>query len=221
MKRWTEIPACKGFLTGMLLQLAIGPVFFYVLGITLSSDFLTGLSGIVAVTLVDCLYIALSLLGLGKLLEKDRLQRLFARVSSVILIGFGIQFAWTALILVPVQAGSQNQTWTALTSFISCFMLTVSSPLTIFFWGSIFSTKACENGYDQRQLIHFAGGAGLATLIFLASTMFVLSLFRTTIPGWTIQVLNLLVGLVLVAYGVSRLLKARRHQEKITPTDNR
>jgi threonine/homoserine/homoserine lactone efflux protein len=61
----------NGLFTGLLLQFAVGPVFFYILGITMDSSYFNSLCAIAAVTLVDCFYITLSLLGIGKFLHKD------------------------------------------------------------------------------------------------------------------------------------------------------
>ena len=208
-----ERPICEGFLTGMILQLAIGPVFFYLLGITMASGFFSGLSGVAAVTAADYLYIALSILGIGKLLENEKSKRIFSIGSSIILVGFGVQFLFSAVSSESAHIGSAVQSWTPVTSFVSCFLLTISSPLTILFWGSMFSAKATEHQYDKSQLVSFAIGAGLSTLTFLTLAMFVLSLFRTAIPNWAIEVLNILVGVVLLAYGITRTVKTILRKE--------
>jgi threonine/homoserine/homoserine lactone efflux protein len=52
-----------GLSTGFFLQLALGPVFFLILNITLSSNLLNGIFAALGVTLVDFGYISLSLLG--------------------------------------------------------------------------------------------------------------------------------------------------------------
>ena len=57
----------NGLLTGLTLQLAIGPVFLFIANLTLQKSTLDGLAGVVAVTIVDYLYITLSILGIGRL----------------------------------------------------------------------------------------------------------------------------------------------------------
>lgn len=80
----------KGLLTGLFLQLAIGPVFIFIFGITLNSNFINVLCAITAVTLVDYIYIALSLLGLSKIIEKERIKKVVGVISSFVLIAFSI-----------------------------------------------------------------------------------------------------------------------------------
>src|SRR5574344_2164373 len=83
-------PLLKGLLTGLFLQLAIGPVFFFILGITINNSFINVLSAITAVTLVDYIYIALSLLGLSKVIEKEKIKVVVGVVSSFVLIVFSV-----------------------------------------------------------------------------------------------------------------------------------
>jgi len=73
-------PLFSGILTGFFLQLALGPVFFYVLSITIDSSYSNGFFAILAVTLADYIYIVLSLIGIGKLLQKDRIKTVFGSV---------------------------------------------------------------------------------------------------------------------------------------------
>jgi len=81
-------PLVNGLLTGLFLQLAIGPVFFYILGITVDSSFSNSLAAILAVTIVDYIYITLSIIGLGKLLEKEKVKKVFGIIGSIVLILF-------------------------------------------------------------------------------------------------------------------------------------
>lgn len=80
-------------------------------------------------------------------------------------------------------------------------------PLTIVFWTSLFATKAIENGYAQKQLIFFGIAAGLTTLVFLGSSVTLLSIIRASIPLALLRMLNTAVGLLLIIYGVIRLCK--------------
>jgi threonine/homoserine/homoserine lactone efflux protein len=64
----------NGITTGLFLQLAIGPVFFYITNLTLQRSIYDGLIAVLAVTIVDYLYITISILGIGKLLEKNKIK---------------------------------------------------------------------------------------------------------------------------------------------------
>lgn len=80
----------NGLLTGLTLQLAIGPVFFFIMGLALQNTIVDGFAGVLAVTIVDYFYISLAIFGIGRLLEKQRIKRAFGIVSSSILMIFGL-----------------------------------------------------------------------------------------------------------------------------------
>ena len=207
-------PLLNGMLTGLFLQLALGPVFFYILGITLDSNYTNSLFAILAVTLADYIYIVLSLIGIGKLLQEDKMKTIFGAVSSIILMLFGLMILYKGLVFINNTEQISSIAWTPINSFTSCFVLTISSPLTIVFWTSIFSAKAIEKKYKKKQLILFGLGTGSSTFLFLSLTMMVLSLLKSNIPNMTVQILNCIVGLLLIYYGITRTVKSMSTSNK-------
>lgn len=93
-------------------------------------------------------------------------------------------------------------------SFLSAFLLTITNPLTIVFWSSVFISKAVEKAYIKSQLVLFGTGAGFATFFFLIITMFIISIISGTIPPFVITLLNLLVGFTMIIYSIIRFIKA-------------
>lgn len=195
----------NGFLTGMMLQLAVGPVFFYITNLAMQKTFLDGLAGVLAVTSVDYLYITLSILGVGKLLEKEKNKKILGWLGPAVLVIFGVI---TLRGVFSGQAGGAASTGAGLAaSFSSVFALTASSPLTIVFFGSLFTARAVEFGYGRRQLVLFGAGTGFATFAFMGSAIILFTMVKQAVPLVVMQVLNGLVGLLLVGYGLFRLYK--------------
>jgi threonine/homoserine/homoserine lactone efflux protein len=196
-----------GFITGLLLQIAIGPVFFFILNISLQKTVIDGFFAVFAVTVVDYIFIALAVLGVGKLLQRPKIKLGLGITSSVVLILFGI-----VMILSIKQNNLDNISNTVIesnyvSSFVSAFLLTISSPLTIVFWTSLFAARAIEKGYTQQQLIFFGAAAGLATFVFLGSSVSLLSIIRASIPTMLLRISNVAVGSLLILYGIFRLFK--------------
>jgi threonine/homoserine/homoserine lactone efflux protein len=195
-----------GFATGLLLQLAIGPVFFLIANLTLQKSIADGLVAVFAVTIVDYLYIALSIAGIGKLLKIKTAKAIFGIASSIVLIVFG------AIIIKGITINCQSsanviESTSLLTSFLSVFFLTISNPITIVFFTSIFTAKAVEYNYTKRDLILFGIAVGSATFIFMDFSVLLFSLLKQHVPIVLIQVLNLFVGIVLIGYGGMRITK--------------
>lgn len=196
----------NGLMTGMILQLAIGPVFFYIINLTLQKSFLDGLIAVIAVNIVDYIYIGLSIIGIGKLLEKKKVNKIFGIISSVILVVFGVVIIKNVM-GGAISTGASADSATLLTSFTSAFLLTISNPMTIVFYTSLFTAKAIEYSYTKRELLIFGLATGMATLIFMGSAVVLFSLVKETVPMTAIKIANLLVGGLLVGYGGVRMAK--------------
>lgn len=197
----------NGFLTGLLLQIAIGPVFFFILNISLQRTIIDGLIAVSAVTVVDYIFIIFAVLGVGKLLEKPRTKTILGIVSSIVLILFGIAMILSVQHTTPGNSATPSIEPDYISSFISTFLLTISSPLTIVFWTSLFATKAIEKEYNKKQLNAFGIAAGSATFVFLGFSVLLFSMFRASIPIVLLNLLNIAVGWLLIIYGVIRLSK--------------
>lgn len=196
-----------GLKTGFFLQLAIGPLFFFVIGITLDSGFRCGLFGIIAITLVDFIYIMLSILGVGIILSNSRHKNKVNTISNIVLITFGIVFLYKGLNEITTGVNFLLE-MTPLKSFITCFLMTISSPLTIVFWSSIFTSKAFEKQYKKDNLAIFGFGAGIMTFIFLLISISIVVQIGVIIPKYVIQFLNIGVGILIAFYGFKRLIRS-------------
>ena len=198
----------KGLLTGFILQIAIGPVFFFIVNLALQKSLSHGFAAVIAVTIVDYFYIALAILGVGKLIENKKIKKVFGIISSIVLILFGIFMIRNVLNdIAPTTLGT-NPT-DLLSSFTSAFILTISSPLTIVMYTSLFATKAVENNYSKRELLIFGLSAGLATFLFMGTAVMFSSLIKSMISPTLIQMLNITVGTLLVLYGSIRALRIK------------
>ena len=196
----------NGLATGLILQLAIGPVFFFIINLALQKSISDGLAGALAVTIVDYFYITLAILGIGKLLESKKVKEIFGIISSIVLIIFGI-FIIKGITNIDISTSQITNSANLLSSFTSVFLLTISNPMTIVFFTSIFTTKALEYSYTKKELLVFGSGTGFATFLFMGASVILFSLIRKSIPVLLVQVLNLLVGCLLIGYGYLRLRK--------------
>ncbi len=194
----------NGLSTGLVLQLAIGPVFFFVLNISLQRTLVDGLFAVTAVTLVDYCYIFLAIIGVGKLLERETIKKKLGLISSVVLFIFGIIMLFSARNILTDTTIQNHRISNYWSSFLSTFLLTISSPMTIVFWTGLFASIVTKFEYTKQQLMIFGFSAGLATLVFLGGSVITFSLLQTSIPLFLVKLLNGVVGLLLILYGLIR-----------------
>ena len=195
----------NGLFTGLALQVAIGPVFFYIINLALQKTIFHGLVGALAVAIVDFSYVALAILGIGKILENEKIKRIFGIISSLVLIIFGLIIikGITNINISNRIIGSVS----LLSSFISVLLLTISNPITIVLYTGILGARGIEKNYTQRELFVFGFGIGMATLIFMSASVILFSLIKGSVPVLLIQIMNLIVGCLLIGYGGIRLRK--------------
>ena len=198
----------KGFRFGMLLQIAIGPVCLLILQTAIASGFAAAESGVLAVVLVDALFIFAAIWGIGALFIRFPHSKVFLKLfGGLVLILFGLSsiLGLFGIALIPglnlsAHAGSGN-------FFATMLVLTLSNPLTILFWAGVFSSKLAEENFQRGQVYAFGGGAVLSTAFFLSLVSFLSSLVNAHVPAVFIQALNFIVGLMLIGFGLSTMFK--------------
>jgi len=197
----------KGFKFGMLLQLAIGPVCLMVFNTSATYGFFVGLSIVLAISLVDGLYITLSGLGIAAIINKDKIKSGVKIFGSIVLLWFGastITGAFGVNLLPDFKLFSDA---TNKNIFIQGLLLTASNPLTIIFWGGVFSTQVAENNLTKKELVLFGFGCVLSTVFFLTIVSFLGSGISSFLPQAIIKILNVMVGIVLIYFGIRLLYK--------------
>lgn len=191
----------------MILQIAVGPITFFIINIVIQRTLLDGFFAILGAALADYCYITLSIIGIAKLLENVRIKKTLGFISSLVLILFGFYIIIGSLRNIQVNVGITNNLQDLTRSFISTFMLTLSNPLTIIFWTSIFTARSIEYSLNRKELIIFGFAAGLAVFLFLGTIVLIISIFKYSIPVAAVRLANILVGLILITYGLFRSIK--------------
>lgn len=197
----------KGIKFGMLLQLAVGPMCLMVFKTSSSGGALKGLILVSAIALVDGFYITLAGCGAAAVLNIRRIKRLVKILGCVVLIFFGINtisgvFKYSLLPEIAILSGINVKS-----VFLQGILLTASNPLTIIFWSSIFSTKVIERGLNKRQLAGFGIGCVLSTVIFLSGVAVAGNVANVFLPQIVIGALNLLIGILLIVFGIRMIVK--------------
>jgi len=194
----------KGFQLGMLLQLAVGPICFFVFQAAAAGGFVAGTRAVLGVATVDLLYIGLSIAGLSALLKRaPGALRLLKGAGALVLALFGLSiglspFGFRLLPSLSLPAGGGD--------YGRALLLTLSNPMAILFWGGVFSLKAAEEKMSRRQMTAFGAGAVLATLSFLTAVAALGAWAGGLLPQSVMDGLNVAVGVALVAYAAKMLL---------------
>ncbi len=199
----------KGFKFGLLLQFAVGPVCLFIFQTAISTGLKPALLGVLGVTLVDALFIAAAILGLGTLLKANpKIQHFIQLFGGIIVMVFGLStllgaFDISFLPSFSLAAGDPGNI------FQHTMLLTLSNPLTILFWAGVFSAKLAEENLGQIDMIKFGTGAVLSTLVFLSAVSVLGNTLSVIISPIILKSFNGAVGVLLVGFGMRTLNKIR------------
>ena len=203
----------KGFRFGMLLQLAVGPMCFLVFQTSTAYGFGSGEQIVLAVALVDALFIVLSGVGAAALLRREKVKAAVRWLGCLVLVVFGLNIGLDALDIRLLPSITLFSAVSGGSLFWQGFVLTASNPLTIVFWSGMFTAQMAQNHWSKRQLARFAAGCVLSTLTFLSAIAALGSVLSGFLPEIVIQILNIAVGALLVFYGFKLLLQKQETQQ--------
>ena len=194
-----------GLKFGMLLQLAVGPMCLMVFNTAKNVSFLVAMSLVLAIALVDAFYILLAGLGVSKLMEKKNVKSVFKIIGSLVLVIFGLNIILNVfnINLIPGLNLKPNTT----NIFIQGLILTLSNPITIVFWGSVLTTKIIDDGLKKKELVFFSIGLVSSTIFFLTFIALLGTFLSGFIPESVSNVLNIIVGLLIIFFGIKMLVK--------------
>ena len=200
MKKYFE-----GLRFGLLLQFAVGPMCLMVFNTAQNAGFLVALSLVIAIALVDAFYILLASLGASKLLENKKVEKTVKILGTIVLMIFGLNIILNVfgINIIPGLNLKPNSS----SAFIQGIVLTLSNPITIVFWGSVLTTKIIEEKFKKKELAVFSIGLVSATLIFLTTVAALGMVLSNFIPDILSKILNLIVGLVIIGFGIKLLIK--------------
>lgn len=202
----------KGLKFGMLLQLAVGPMCLMVFNTAQISGFFVAMSLVIAIAIVDALYITLASLGISRILNKPKVKKIFSLIGAIVLALFGINMILNVfgINIIP----GLNITPDSKSIFVQGLILTLSNPITIVFWGSVLTTKIIEDKMNKKDLIIFSTGLVSATLLFLTIIAILGTVLSHFIPVSVSNVLNICVGIIIIFFGLKMLIKKENKDKK-------
>ncbi|MGE5453592.1 MAG: LysE family translocator [Methylocystaceae bacterium] len=187
----------KGFLFGLTLQLAVGPVFFMVFNRALQQGLATALIMTLGVTLADAIYIAISFTGVSQLLTIPFINQAASWLAAIVLAAFGLSYFRTPTAAPGITLGNNTS---AYQSFILGLKITLANPLTIMFWSCTLSAVITSSNLLHDDILKYTIGCILSTLAFLSLTSILAQPLSHVLKPPVLALLNYLVGFLLIGF---------------------
>jgi threonine/homoserine/homoserine lactone efflux protein len=197
----------KGFKFGMLLQLAIGPVCIFIFQMASLKGFYIAETGVLGVALMDGFFIIVAILGIASMIDKKNIRVFFKIFGATILFVFGFSTILSQFDISFLPSLNMQNISNSNNVFIRAVILTTSNPLTIIFWSGVFSSKVAEENMKRKDVYLFGFGALTSTIFFLTLIAAIGSFAKVFLPTNVIQVLNIIVGLLLIYFSIRMIFK--------------
>ncbi|MBX2962414.1 MAG: LysE family transporter [Cyclobacteriaceae bacterium] len=192
----------KGIVSGLVLALLIGPVFFTILQTSVERGFWSGVWVATGVSLSDASYIFLAYLGLSQAFSNPETQVYMAYVGGVILIGFGAYYLFVKSRKLLDFKSINIKARSPLRLAAKGFIINGLSPMVLIFWIGTVSVVTTDFGYTSRYQV---------SLFFIAivATVFVTDVIkakladklRVVLTPRLVRMMNIFLGIVMAFFG--------------------
>lgn len=196
----------QGLLTGVILSLMLGTVFFSLIKNSLNSGYKTGIYIASGVVLCDIIFIALAILSteFAKFLKNN--QNTISILGGLVLIIMGIIMFIKSKPKPDDGKIFKSTSKSALYFIGNGFLLNVVNPVNFFSWLAISSILRVKLNYQiNDQIIYFS-----ACLFSIFSVEVAIAYFASLLKKWMtdkiVQRINQISGLVFIGVGIKLML---------------
>mgnify|MGYP001281506995 CR=1 FL=1 len=139
----------QGLLFGLAMMFFIGPVFFYLLQISLEHGTRSGISAAIGIVISDATVVVLCYFWASKLFENGSQQNEFwlAIVGGIILVVFGLNYIFKPKL--PASTPSVKKKMDYATFFTKAFLINFVNPFVFMVW--IAMIGKAKLSYDSEQ----------------------------------------------------------------------
>ncbi|MEY4929375.1 MAG: hypothetical protein RI909_99 [Bacteroidota bacterium] len=195
----------NGLKLGVVLTFLIGPVFFTIIQTSVEKGFRNGVLVSLGVSFSDVLYVAICYFGLVQFINNPDFRFYLAYAGGGILILFGLYhlFIKSKRKMTATLEASSREKKKMYRYFVKGFIINGMSPMVLIFWIGAISIASLDFGYKKgfEFFVFFATvlGTVLSTDILKA---FLADKLRTLITHRFMVIINVVVGICLIIFGV-------------------
>jgi threonine/homoserine/homoserine lactone efflux protein len=200
----------KGIQLGLLLAFLVGPVFFTIIQTSVERGFLSGVLVAVGVSLSDTLYVTVCYFGLFQFLNEPSVKIYMAYIGGAILIGFGLYHILVKARKAKLVSFSVINEASPLKYISRGFIINGITPTVLLFWIGTLSAATLDFGYTTGYEF-FILFTSLLVTVFATDIIkaYLADRLRKIMSAKILVILNIIVGLCLLLFGVRLLLMTK------------
>ena len=205
----------KGIVTGFILSIMIGPVFFVLLEISIRKGFKAGIAFDIGVLLNDFVYILIAYVFFNQveLLSSGDDNSILKIIGGVMFFIYGF-FTFFKKIEDSFIDNNDMQTETDLKGYILLglkgFLLNLANPMILFYWFSVMTLVPEYSSFGENNITMFVFIASILSSFFLVDLLkiFGAKSLRPLVTAKLLKGLNYLIGIVFISFAMVLIAQA-------------
>jgi threonine/homoserine/homoserine lactone efflux protein len=206
----------KGILTGFILSIMIGPVFFLLLETSIRKGIRAALAFDFGVLFSDLIYILIAYLFYSEVetLTAGKNTEIAKIIGGSLFIVYGLVTFFKKFKPQPVDedgkmiAVNDSDNWK---SFLKGFALNITNPMVIFYWFSVMTLASKSTHLPDGKSVPVLAFIGIILVTFFAIDVLKIIGAKQLRPLMTenlLKALNQLIGIVFLGFGTFLLINA-------------
>jgi threonine/homoserine/homoserine lactone efflux protein len=197
----------KGIISGIVLALLIGPVFFTIIQTSMERGFWSGVFVAIGVSCSDAIYILVSYLGLVQLMEAEPLRHYLAYGGGIILMIFGLYYLFVKSKKLTHFDPEKVHTRSWFRLVAKGFIINGLSPMVLFFWIATVGVATTRMQYTSNNQI-FAFFSSIVCTVFATDVLKakLADRLRVVLTPGIVRAMNIVLGIVLVVFAGKLIL---------------
>jgi threonine/homoserine/homoserine lactone efflux protein len=204
----------KAIVTGFILSIMIGPVFFLLLETSIKKGIRAAIAFDLGVLISDCLYILIAYIFYSEVqsLAEGSDQHFVKIIGGTLFIAYGVAsfFKKSKGIKKDAQGNLVKEANDYKMLALKGFLLNFVNPLVIFYWFSVMTLAEKAEGMNTTPLFTF-----LSVILITFFGIDLLKIFgakklRPLVTNAVMKGLNRLIGIVFVGFGIFLFIQGWR-----------
>lgn len=189
-----------GFGLGFVVAAAVGPISLLCIRTVLRGDTTSGIAIGAGAAVVDALYAALGLLGVGAALSIGGVKAALGIGGALVLAAIGARTLWSAFRIrlggeLPAEVGSP------LRAFATSLVATLSNPTTIASWAAVFAAASAATDVESLGAgALLVAGVGCGTLMWFTILSTGLAAVRGRVGERLLAAIDIGSGIGILAF---------------------
>lgn len=198
----------KGIITGFILSIMVGPVFFVLLEISIRKGIRAAIAFDLGVVVNDIVYIAIAFLFYNQVehLSSGDDNSILRLIGGAVFLAYGIYTFGKEVKGIEIEEDSiiTNSFKGYLLLALKGFLLNLANPFVIFYWFSVMTLGTEDTGGDGSKYSMFLFLASILITFFSIDFLKIIGAksLRPLVTEKLLKALNVLIGIVFVAFAM-------------------